>query len=194
MHRVSVFHLMVAAVFCFGAMFNLAAQQQKSGDQEDNLDVRSTLGDLHLGKDADAAKAGLPVYPGARPKQDKDNDPLNFGVLTESFGFKIVMAKYESDDGPGKILAFYRDKLKKYGKILECHSTNDDTDFDFDDDEAHPHPKELKCEGNNSGPVTELKAGTQDNERMVAIEPADGKKGSTFTIVYLYKRGKKADI
>lgn len=192
-HR-GVFHLIVAAAFCLGpTSSDLAAQNQKSGDHDDNFDVRSTVGDLHLGKDADATKAGLPLYPGARPKQDKDNDPLNFGVLTQSFGFKIVVAKYESDDAPEKILAFYRDKLKKYGKVLECHNTNDDSRFDFNDDDQ-AHPKELKCEGDNSGPVRELKVGTEDNARIVAVEPADGKKGSIFTIVYLYKRGKQTDI
>jgi hypothetical protein len=193
MSRSGVLHLIVAVAFYFGAAsWDMAAQQQKPSDEDDGFNVRSSVGNLHVGKDADAAKAGLPLYPGARPKQDQDNDPLNFGILTQSFGFKIVVAKYESDDAPEKILAFYRDKLKKYGKVLECHNTNDDSSFDFDDDQAHP--KELKCEGDNSGPVRELKAGTQDNAHIVAVEPADSKKGSTFTIVYLYKRGKQADI
>jgi hypothetical protein len=191
MSRLAVLSLIVALSY-FGSASGLAAQNQKSDDQDDHLDVRSNVGNLHLGKDADAAKAGLPLYPGARPKQEKDNDPLNFGVLTESFGFKIAVAKYESDDAPEKILAFYRDKLKKYGKVLECHNTKEDSSFDFDDDEGHP--KDLKCEGDNSGPVRQLKAGTQDNEHMVAVEPGNGKKGSTFTIVYLYKRGKQSDI
>ena len=193
MHRVAVFHFIVAACLCLGVVLpDGAAQNQKSSDKDDNFDVRSTVGDLHLGKDADAAKAGLPLYPGARPKQDKDNDPLNFGVLTQSFGFKIVVAKYESNDAPDKILGFYRDKLKKYGKVLECHNRSDDSGFDFDDDSDHPKP--LKCEGNNSGPDRELKVGTEDNQRVVAVEPGDGGKGSIFTIVYVYKRGKQADI
>ncbi len=193
MARLTSLHFIMAAVFCLGfASTELTAQNQKPSDQDDNFDVRSNVGDLHLGKDADAAKAGLPLYPGARPKQEKDNDPLNFGILTQSFGFKIVVAKYESDDAPEKILAFYRDKLKKYGKVLECHKKNDNSGFDFDDDQGHP--KELKCDGDNSGPVRELKAGTEDNQHVVAVEPAEGKKGSTFTLVYLYKRGKQTDI
>jgi hypothetical protein len=197
MFRSGVLHLIVAAAFCVGAgSADLAAQQQKSpdesNDQSDNFDVRSIVGDLYVGKDADAEKAGLPLYPGARPKQEKDNDPLNFGILTESFGLKLVVAKYESDDTPDKILAFYRGKLKKYGKVLECHNLNDNSGSETD---AHAaHPKVLKCEGDNSGPVRELKVGTEDNARIVAVEPGDGGKGSTFTIVYLYKRGKQADI
>ena len=43
----------------------------------------------------------------------------------------------------------------------------------------------MKCD-ENSGPVTELKVGTEDNQHVVAIEPGDAGKGSKFAIVYLY--------
>src|SRR5271170_761373 len=165
MFRSLAFSLALAVLMAWPA----AAQDSGS---HDNFDVRSTVGDLHLGKDADAQKAGFPLYPGARPKHEKDNDPLNFGVLTESFGFKLVVAKYESDDAPDKIIAYYRDKLKKYGKVLECHTREHggDTHTEMSDDE---HSKELKCEGDNSGPVTELKVGTENNQHVVAVEPGD---------------------
>ncbi len=35
---------------------------------------------------------------------------------------KLVVAKYDSDDAPGKVIDFYREHLKKYGKVLECHT------------------------------------------------------------------------
>ena len=53
--------------------------------------------------------------------------------------------------------------------------------------------KELKCE-ENSGPVTELKVGTEDNQHVVAVEPRDASKGSTFALVYVHTRGKRGDI
>lgn len=96
-----------------------ALSAQDSDKQDKSLDVRSPVGDLHVGPDADAKKAGLPLYPGARPKRDENNDPLNLGVLTESFGLKLVVAKYESGDAPAKVISYYRDKLKKYGKVLD---------------------------------------------------------------------------
>jgi hypothetical protein len=149
---------------------------------------------MHVGKDADARKAGLPLYPGARPKVEKDNDPLNFGILTETFGLKLVVAKYESDDGPAKVIDFYRDKLKKYGKVLECHSQKHGGDVDVhEDDKDSKGSKELKCE-QDSGPVTELKVGTEDNQHVVAVEPRDSGKGSTFALVYVHTRGKRGDI
>ena len=190
----SIFRAMIAAAFGIAMVIpGSAAQTQESGSKDDHFDVSSSVGDLHLGKDANAQKAGLPLYPGARPKQEKDNDPVNFGILTESFGFKLVVAKYESDDAADKIIAYYRDKLKKYGKVLECHTREHggDAHTDFDDDQ---HSKELKCEGDNAGPVTELKVGTEDNQRVVAIEPRDSRSGSTFALVYLHARGKQGDI
>ncbi len=169
---------------------------QDSGTKDKALDVQSSVGDLHVGKDADAKKAGLPLYPGARAKVEKDNDPLNFGLLTESFGLKLVVAKYESDDTPDKVVAYYRDKLKKYGKVLECHSQKHGGDVDVHDDDKDTDDKdskELKCE-ENSGPVTELKVGTQQNQHVVAIEPRDAGKKSTFAIVYVHTQGKHGDI
>lgn len=182
----------IALGFMLSALAIWPAAAQDNAKSDKPLDVQSSIGDLHVGKDADAKKAGLPLYPGARPKHEQDNDPLNFGILTESFGFKLVVAKYESDDPAGKILAYYKDKMKKYGKVLECHNTNDDSGFHSDNNEDRNRP--LKCEGDNSGPVRELKVGTEGNAHIVTIEPDDRGNGTTFAIVYLRSRGKSGDI
>ncbi len=183
----------VFAVFSGVFVFAQNSGSQDSGSKDKSFDVRSSIGDMHVGKDADAQKQGLPLYPGARPKQEKDNDPLNFDIFTESFGFKIMVAKYESDDPAEKILAFYRDKMKKFGKVLECHNTNDNSGFHSDDNDQDRN-KPLKCEGDNSGPVRELKVGTEGNAHILAVEPRDSGAGTTFTLVYVYTRGKQGDI
>src|SRR5271170_6830734 len=79
------------------AIPGFAAQPQgPDGGENKHLDVQSSVGDLHMGNDADARKAGLPLYPGARLLHDEDNgDALNVGVLTEAFGMKLVVAKYD---------------------------------------------------------------------------------------------------
>jgi hypothetical protein len=175
---------------------NAQGQQPDNGTKDPNLDVHSSVGDLHMGKDADARSAGLPLYPGAHLRPDEpDSDALNFGVLTESFGVKLVIAKYGSDDAPNKVVDFYREKLKKYGKVLECHTSehSGSAHADVDDQKQQPS-KELKCEGDNTGPVTELKVGTEDNEHVVAIEPSHTGKGTIFALVYMHSRGKQGDI
>ena len=207
--RSIVFRSILASAFVWAtAVFTFAAQPPQSGGVEDkHLDIESSAGDLHMGNDADARKAGLPLYPGARLRHDEDDsDALHLGLFTQAFGIKLVVAKYESDDAPEKVIAFYRDHLKKYGKVLECHTRehgghaqgglNDD---DSDSDQGGgKHSKELKCEGDNSGPVTELKVGTQDDQHIVAVEPpSDGNKEhsrSIFALVYLRTRGKQGDI
>ena len=172
------------------------AQDSGNANKNKNVDITSPVGDLHVGADADARKAGLPLYPGARLKSDDENKgQANLSVLTEAFGMKLVVAHYESDDAPAKIIDFYRDKLKKYGKVLECHSQKHGGDVDVHDDDKDDakDSKELKCE-ENSGPVTELKVGTENNQHVVAIEPRDAGKGATFALVYVHTQGKRGDI
>ena len=179
--------------------------------QNKNLDIRSSVGDLHVGSDADARKAGLPLYPGARLKSggDHNQDQANLSLLTDAFGMKLVVANYESDDAAAKIVDFYRDKLKKYGKVLECHTHkhggnvemhDGDVDSDMnsndnknDNQNDGKKSNELKCD-DSSGPVTELKAGTDDDQHVVAVEPRDAGKGATFALVYVRTRGKRGEI
>jgi len=154
--------------------------------------VQTFSGDLHIGADGDAHKAGVPLYPGARPKKDDDDSgALDFGLLTQAFGLKFVVAKYESDDSPAKVVEFYRKKLKKYGDVLECHAREAEDDAQAGPEEQ-PSSLKLKCD-DNSGPVTELKVGTEHNQRVVAVEPRASGKGSTFSVIYIYSR-KEADI
>jgi hypothetical protein len=188
-----IFATTLTLIFALSAVAT-AQQETEKSDQDRNLDIRSSLGDLHVGKDADARSAGLPLYPGGRLRRDEENsDALNLGILTQAFGMKLVVAKYDSNDAPGKVVDFYREKLKKYGKVVECHTSQHGGDVHTDVDDRKNHSsKELKCEGDNTGAVTELKVGTDDNQHIVAIEPSG--KGSTFALVYLYTRGKQDDI
>lgn len=174
------------------AIFGPVVQAQETEGHDKHLDIQSSVGDLHLGNDADARKTGLPLYPGARVSYDEDdNNAVNLGLLTDAFGLKLVVAKYESDDSPGKVIDYYRERLKKYGKVVECHTQKHADHANIDDDK---NSKDLKCEGDNTGPVTELKVGTQSHQHVVAIEPEEGRGGSTFTLVYVHAHGKQGDI
>jgi hypothetical protein len=188
-------HLTLA--FALSATLALPVFAQDSQDK--NLDIQSSLGDLHVGSDADAKKTGIPLYPGARLKtgtKDGDSNQANLSLFTGAFGFKLVVSNYESDDAPAKIVDFYRDKLKKYGKVLECHTQKHGGNVEMHDDDKDKdskESKELKCD-ENSGPVTELKVGTEDHQHVVAVESSDSGKGATFALVYLHTQGKRGDI
>jgi len=187
-----------AFALIFTSALGLAAFAQSSDSHNGPVDIQINNNSLHLGDDADAKKIGLPLYPGAKLKTDdkENNNQANLALFTEEFGMKLLVANYVSPDGRDKIVDFYRDKLKRYGKVLECHSDKHGGDVDVHDDDKDPKDgksKELKCSDNNSGPVTELKAGTEDDQHIVAVEP-EAAKGSSFALVYVHMRGKRGEI
>jgi hypothetical protein len=184
-------------LFTFMSLPRLNAQQANHREQDKHLDIRSSAGDLHMGNDADARDTGLAAYPGARLRRDDQDkngkNSANLAISTESFGMKLVVVNYDSDDSPGKVIAYYRDKLRKYGKVLECHTAEHGGDVHVNAGKnASNGPKDVKCEGDNTGDVVELKVGTQDNQHLVSVEPSGN--GSTFALVYVHTRGKQGDI
>jgi hypothetical protein len=170
---------------------SLAAAQNTDNDDDKNVDIQ-----LHAGKDADARKIGLPLYPGARLKHGEENqNQANFALLTGAFGMKLVVANYDSADSPSKVIAYYREQLKRYGRVLECRTKESGGDVHANlHNQDSKDSKQLKCDGDNTGNIVELKVGTEDNQHVVSVEPSETGKGSTFALVYVYTRGKQADI
>jgi hypothetical protein len=197
--RVSAGRLRIASAFAVALLVLTTGAYGQSAnddskDKDKGFDVKSSVGDMHVGNDGDVRATGLPAYPGARlKKDDKDGNNANLALFTSAFGFKLIVVKYESDDAPDKVITYYRGKLKKYGKVVECHTSKHGVDISPDNDDSSKS-KELKCDDNETGSGVELKVGTQDNQHIVAIEPAESGSGSTFAIVYVYTRGKQADI
>ncbi len=166
---------------------------KKNDNGEDkNVDINTPMGGIHVSNDADVRDTGLSVYPGARLKlKDSDGDEKSANVNISGFGFgvKVVAVEYASDDSPTKLIAFYQDRLKKFGNVLQCRSTGH---VNYTRSSEGNDSKQLKCEGDNSGKNIELKVGTEDNQHIVAIEP-DG-SGSSFTLVYVRTHGKDTSI
>ena len=107
------------------------------------------------------------------------------------FGIKVIALEYESDDTPAKVLSFYRDQLKKYGNVLECHTSKGDWNVNMGSHESKNGSNELTCKGSGGNDI-ELKVGKQDDQHIVAVEPEG--KGSSFSLVYVRTHGKDADI
>jgi hypothetical protein len=186
----SVLVLATLAVLVLPAC-SVNVKKEKNGEDK-QVDISTPVGGIHVRKEADASDVGLPVYAGARLKEKDDGGDKSANVDISGFGFglKVVALEYQSDDPPAKLVAFYKDQLKKYGNVLECHSSSHiqmDTNMKGSDHGSH----ELKCEG-SSGNNVELKVGTKENQHIVAVEP-DG-KGSSFSLVYLRTHGKDTDI
>lgn len=178
------------------AAFTLSAcsvnVKKDNGGDEKNVDIKTPFTDIHVEKNADARDAGLPVYPGAKlkPKTGEDDSSANVNLSAFGYGLKVVVLKYESNDAPSKVQKFYSGELKKYGNVLECHTSHRG---DYNPHDFHDHQSgELKCEGDNSGNVIELKSGNEGNQHIVAIEPQG--KGTDFTLVYVHTHGKEDTI
>jgi hypothetical protein len=179
----------VAALLLSACSINVKKEQN---GQDKQVDISTPVGGIHVSKGANVADVGLAVYPGARLKQnDSDGNDKSANVNISSFGYglKVVALEYQSDDSPAKLVAYYKDQLQKYGKVLECHTSHVEVNPDAQMSNHESH--ELSCEG-SSGNNIELKVGTKENQHIVAVEP-DG-QGSSFSLVYVRTHGKNADI
>jgi hypothetical protein len=191
--------LAIAAVLATLAMLpgcSVNVKKSKNGEDK-NVDIQTPVGGIHVSKDAGAHDTGLPVYPGAREKEkgsNGENNNANVNISSSFFGVKVVAVEFLSDDPPEKVAAFYKDQMKKYGGVLECHTSNLHKDAGDVEVNTGKHGKEegkpLTCE-HDSGTTVELKVGTEDNQHIVSISPKD--KGTDFALVYVQTRGEHKD-
>lgn len=188
-------------VLAFGGLLALpgcSINVKKNGEgQEKKVDIETPMGALHVSKDADVRDIGLPVYPGARRKEHSDDGNENnahVNISSGLFGLKVVAIEYLSDDPPQKIIAYYKDQLKKYGEVLECHAQDNHAGKMMDPGDHAGHSERLKCEGDQSGETVELKVGNEQSQHIASVKPGDGGKGSDFGLVYIQMRGGKDTI
>jgi len=166
-------------------------KKEKNGDDK-QVDISTPIGGIHVSKGVNPEDVGIPVYPGARLKEKDasgDDKSANVNISGFGFGLKVVALEFESNDSPGKVVDFYKDRLRKFGNVLVCHTSHLDVNADMKDQENGMH--ELSCNGTN-GINVELKVGTKENQHIVAVEPQGS--GSSFSLVYVRTHGKDAEI
>lgn len=164
----------MAALVAMTLLMGLRVQAQESG----------SAGLIVSGK-ATARDVGLPFYPGARPYKDsKDSsDAARLGFWGGGYGAKLVVVKMKSDDAPGKIAAFYRKALAKYGTVLDC--TNGGSEPSRENDSS----PSLTCDNDKPDQGGMLfKAGTKKNLHIVGVEPQSD--GTVFDLIYVEAKGK----
>jgi hypothetical protein len=181
----------VALLLLAGCTVNV---KKEADGQDKRVDVNSLLGNVHVSKQADVADVGLAVYPGARLKEkdiDGSDKGANVNISGFGYGLRVVAVQYESDDAPAKILSFYKDQLKKYGNVLECHTSKGNWNVNMGPQGSKNGSNELTCQG-SGGDDIELKVGKQDDQHIVAVR-SDG-TGSSFSLVYVRTHGKDTEI
>jgi hypothetical protein len=164
-------------------------EENKNGDSKD-VNISTPFGGMHVKTNtvATPASIGLPVYPGARPvtEDDDDNHSADVDMSFGSYQLRVKVAKDRSDDPPAKVEAFYRDAMKRFGDVIACR-----------DDHSVGAPARtqegLTCESGHNGRVNiddhegnnklELKTGSKQRQHIVEIEP-DG-SGTRIELVAL---------
>lgn len=195
---------LAAVAFALAGLLVLPAcsvNVRKGENGEDKkVDIETPVGAIHVDKGADVRDTGLSIYPGAKQKAESDNGEeksANVNISSGLFGLKVVAIEYLSDDPPEKIAAYYRDQLKHFGTVLECHTSNrhgdaGDVDVHVGKNGDKNSSNQLSC-GNDNGKTLELKVGTKQNQHIVAISPKDGGKGTDFALVFVQTRGGDKD-
>jgi hypothetical protein len=175
---------MLPAFLCLVALAGCSITHDKGNGKNDDVDIRTPFGSLSVKEGATNVKdTGLSPYPGARLAKEGDDEhhhSANVNISSSLFGLKVVALKYESDDASDKVLTFYRKDMGKYGKVVDCtggfnmnfHHRDKDAEVTCDDHRSSDH--EYK---------EELKVGTENNQRIMAVKPKN--TGSEFTLVYV---------
>jgi len=162
-----------------------------SSDKNKDVDIRTPFGSLSVHEGSMEAKdTGLSAYPSAQLKKSRYRDgdsSANVNISSSLFGMKLVVLKYETKDSPDKVLGFYRKEMGKYGKVVDCKGS-----FNMTFQPREKNDNEVSCDREDHGSgeyKQELKVGTENNQRIVAIKPVGD--GTEFALVYVRAHGDK---
>ena len=174
----------MAAIFLSGC----EVDTHKNGNSED-VKIETPIGGMHV-KTNDAvvlADIGLPAYPGAQlVKEDKDSGSADVNMSFGKFQLRVKAAGFRTTDSPEKVEAFYRNGLKRFGDVIECRDghpvgTPAKTAEGLSCDHHEPGNVHIGDDSNKS--KLELKAGSQQHEHLVEIDPEGS--GTKFGLVAL---------
>ena len=141
--------------------------------------------EVHANQDVSAAHIGLPEFPGARAASDSSGDAnADVGFDLGDVHFRLLVSKYVTIGTTADVLQFYRKALSRYGDVLECVGgraygplTSTRGGLTCSNDEGGKH---LHIETDTH----ELRAGTRERFRIVAVEPE--RAGDTrFTLLLM---------
>jgi hypothetical protein len=116
---------------------------------------------------------GLTPYPGSVVlKKDKDNGAADVNMSFGSFHLGVKAISYTTPDAPDKVIAFYRKDMAHFGAVILCRNEQAVGSPDHTQDG-------LSCDKDKGGKInvdddsaqTELKAGSQQHQHIVAIDP-----------------------
>jgi hypothetical protein len=155
----------------------------------EHVKVATPFGGVQVktGDSANVAQGiGIATYPGAvqtkKGDNGKDSNSADVNVSFGDFKVRVKAVSFHSDDSQDRIISFYRKELGKYGPVIQCSDgqpvgqpVKTPEGLTCDDDHGH---------GNSDvdGKI-ELKAGSEQHQHLVAIDPQGG--GTKFALIVL---------
>jgi hypothetical protein len=98
---------------------NVKVQVEDGGAGKKEVSIKTPIGSLEVRKDVDAARLGLPLYPGAIRLQDQDSATVNIDIAGKE-NVQVLAAKFETSDPFHKVQEFYRQRLgSEVSKLTE---------------------------------------------------------------------------
>lgn len=185
----SKFSVLAVAVLAVGlAACGINVKEKNKGSGDKDVTIQSPVGNLHVGQDVKGRDTGIAVYPGAKLVEkgdDGSSDRANVNISTPIFGLRLIVVKYATEDSPQKLIDFYANELKRYGKVVQCRNSEKGGDWHIgiSSDDMSKHGSEISCKGDENGNTVELKTGTNSNAHIVAVTPKG--KGAEFALVYV---------
>jgi hypothetical protein len=144
-----------------------------------NVDIGTPFGSMQVktNNEADTSAIGLTAYPGAVPVKDdngKDNDAANINMSFGSFHLGVKAASFQTADKQDKVLAFYRKDLAKFGDVIECKGSTTIGQPTRTSQGLTCNEAEHNHISNGDSDNIELRAGSQQHQHIVGVEPKDG--------------------
>ena len=169
--------VLLSAVFLSGC--SIREKKDPLTGHDKDVDISTPFGSLSVKEGGVNVKdTGLPGYPGAHPATERgEKENANVNISSSLFGLKVVVQRYETDDPPDKVLSFYEKPMGKYGPVLQCKGGG------FHGFHKHEKDDPVTCDDSGHEYMQQLKAGTQNNQHVVAVKSRGN--GSEFVLVYV---------
>jgi len=132
----------VVAVLVFAAAAAAQDADQGSKKEDKQLVVKTPSMALAVSASPDFARLGLPLYPGAKYVQNKEENGLDFSLnLSGKPNVRFIVAKFRTSDSPEQVRAFYQRKIGK--QVTKFTEKDEDGNMAFEIN----HPKDQRFVG-----------------------------------------------
>jgi hypothetical protein len=149
----------------------------KNGDGKDNVDIGTPFGSMHVKTDnsVGGVQTGLTPYPGATlVKKDGDNDgAADINMSFGSFKLGVHAEELRTPDPEDKVIAFYRQDMKRYGDVLTCKGKQA-VGTPVRTSEGLTCGNDSNHNNHSDADHLELRAGSDRHQHIVGVHAEDG--------------------